>query len=64
VTRQTIGTLNSIDSKFVPLLKIPIFLGQLYCITTLNGPNAVYSENYNHVVAIVPDCKGRQFTVL
>jgi hypothetical protein len=26
VTRQTISTLNSINSKFVNLLKIPVFL--------------------------------------
>jgi len=36
VTRQIIGTLNSINSKFVKLLKIAVLLGQLYCVTTLD----------------------------
>jgi hypothetical protein len=38
VTGQTIGTLNSIDSKFVNPLKIPEFLCQSCCVTTPEQP--------------------------
>lgn len=39
VTGQNIDTLNSIDYKFVNLLKTLVFLCQLYCVTTPDSPN-------------------------
>ena len=60
MTRPTIGTLNSIDSEFVNPLKIPVIMCQS---CTPEQSKHLLLWNYDHGVAVAPDCGGRQFDV-
>ena len=63
VTRQTIGTLNSINSKHLNPIKIPVnFVSVVRPLLTC--PNQGYSDKLQLRRRVAPSCKGRQCGVM